>query len=35
VEDKGVVTLQLSGKLKDGTEIRGEDVVIIRGGKEK
>jgi len=37
VEDKKVLTLQVSGKLLDATtEIRGEDVVIIRkGGKEK
>ena len=30
VEDKEVITLQLRGQLLDGTEISGEDVVIIR-----
>jgi len=35
VEDKEVITLQLRGQLLDGTEISGEDVVIIRKGKEK
>jgi hypothetical protein len=30
VEDKESITLQLRGKLLDGTEIKGEDVVIIR-----
>jgi len=29
VEDKEPITLQLRGQLLDGTEIRGEDVVII------
>jgi hypothetical protein len=29
VEDKEPITLQLRGQLQDGTEIRGEDVVII------
>jgi hypothetical protein len=33
VEDKEVITLQLRGQLLDGTEISGEDVVIIRKGK--
>ena len=33
VEDKEPITLQLHGKLLDGTEIKGEDVVIIK--KEK
>jgi hypothetical protein len=35
VEENEEVTLQLRGHLKDGTEISGEDVVIIKGGKEK
>ncbi len=36
VHDKEVRTLQVSGRLRDGTEIQGEDVVVIRtGGKEK
>jgi len=35
VEDKEVITLQLRGNLLNGTEIRGEDVVIIRNGKGK
>ncbi len=36
VEENEPITLQLRGKLKDGiTEISGEDVVIIKGGKEK
>jgi hypothetical protein len=35
VEDKQVIILQLRGQLLDGTEITGEDVVIIRGGKER
>ncbi len=35
VEDGEVITLQLSGQLLDGTEISGEDVVIIKKGKEK
>jgi hypothetical protein len=30
VEDKEPITLQLRGQLLDGTEINGEDVVIIR-----
>ncbi len=34
VEDHEVITLQLRGQLLDGTEISGEDVVIIRE-KEK
>jgi hypothetical protein len=34
VEDKEAITLQLRGQLLDGTEIRGEDVVIIMN-KEK
>ncbi len=35
VEDKELVILQLRGQLLDGTEITGEDVVIIKKGKEK
>jgi len=35
VEDKDVMTLQLRGQLQDGTEISGEDVVIIKTGKDK
>ncbi len=34
VEENGVVTLQLSGTLQDGTPITGEDVVIIKGGRK-
>ena len=32
-KDKEVLTLHLSGQLIDGTEINGEDVVIIRNKK--
>ncbi len=35
VEENEGITLQLRGNLRDGTEITGEDVVIIKGGKEK
>ncbi len=35
VEENEAITLQLRGQLLDGTEISGEDVVIIKGGKEK
>ena len=35
VEENEAITLQLRGHLKDGTEISGEDVVIIKGGKER
>ena len=33
-EDKEVLTVQLRGQLMDGTEINGEDVVIIRNAKK-
>jgi hypothetical protein len=35
VKDNEVITLQLRGQLLDGTEISGEDVVIIKKGKGK
>jgi hypothetical protein len=35
LEENEAVTLQLRGQLLDGTEISGEDMVIIRGGKKK
>ena len=35
VEDREVMTLLLRGQLLDGRKINGEDVVIIKKGKEK
>ncbi len=35
VEENEPITLQLHGKLRDETPIIGEDVVIIKGGKER